>query len=358
MLSLRGGLGCFMCRSFKKTIKVVVNDELAQRLDKTLTQLIPEEFCVSRSRIKELMTIGSVKNSLGETLTDPSAKSFFGQQITIVLPPLGDSEISPENIKLDILYEDSELLVVDKPAGMVVHPAPGSLTGTLVNALLFHCGISLSGIGGIKRPGIVHRIDKDTSGLLVVAKTDFAHQKLSQQFFKHSVQRKYIAFVFGRPSNLDRRLKKMHSFDFETNNSMRIYGKIARHKTNRKRMAVYKDIGRDAVTKVKVKDSFGPKDNPIASLLECVLETGRTHQIRAHLNYIGHNIIGDQMYKSRKQMNLSSYPEIDMIIKGLRRQALHAASLGFLHPQNGEWLDFTSKIPPDIKALSDTLEKT
>lgn len=346
-----------MMKSFEKKLMVVVKDTIAQRLDKTLAKLIPQEFCVSRSRVKELMNKGAVTNALGVKLRDPATKSFYGQRINIILPIVKELEILPEDIGLNIIYEDTDLLVLDKPAGMVVHPAPGSTSGTLVNALLFHCGSSLSGIGGVKRPGIVHRIDKDTSGLLVVAKTDRAHHGLSKQFFKHTIHRKYLAFAFGKPSNSDERLKRMHSVDFITGNSIKIFGKIARHKTNRKRMAVYKDLGRHAVTHITVKRGFGPKNSQIASLIECTLETGRTHQIRAHLNYIGHDIIGDPIYKSQKRSKLAFSADAKEIIENLNRQALHASFLGFKHPGSGKWLDFISEIPSDIKALADVLGK-
>ena len=346
-----------MVRSFKSTISVVVTDEVSRRLDKALAQLIPEEFNVSRSRAKELIISGAVTNSKGRVLKDPAVKPALGQKIIIVLPDVVNSEILAEKIKLDILYEDSDLLVVDKPAGMVVHPAPGSLRGTLVNAILYHCGPSLLGIGGVKRPGIVHRLDKDTSGLLVVAKTEQAHKGLSKQFFTHSVERKYAALVYGRPSKLDKRLNSLHSLNFESENVIKICGRIARHKKDRKKMAIYKDIGRHAITNVEIKTSFGSEHNPIASLLVCSLETGRTHQIRAHLNYIGNNLIGDQTYKPRKTFNIKCSPEIKDCINGLKRQALHAKSLGFLHPRTAEWLSFTSDLPDDIQQLFNKLEK-
>ena len=240
---------------------------------------------------------------------------------------------------------------------MVVHPAPGSHNATLVNALLFHCGKSLSGIGGIKRPGIVHRIDKDTSGLLLVAKTDLAHTRLAKQFFLHNVERKYIAFVYGSPSKLDERLRHLPGLAFDPEGKIKIVSKIGRHKVDRKRMAVHQNSGRFASTNLQVTQIFGTKNSPVASLLECQLETGRTHQIRVHLDFLGHGIIGDKIYKSRKRVNVAKSKDINTVLSGFSRQALHAATLGFYHPKTKQWLSFYSEIPTDMRELHDYLQR-
>ena len=347
----------FMDTSFERQIDLVVNIRTAQRLDKTLAQLVPKELGISRSRVQELIISGAVSDSEGKFLDDPSSRTYFGQKVIILLPRPQALDLLPENIKLDILYEDTDLLVVNKSAGMIVHPAPGVYNGTLVNALLYHCGSSLSGIGGVKRPGIVHRIDKDTSGLLVVAKTNLAHLELAKQFFQHSAERKYLAFAYGCPSKLDRKLKQLPGVTFEASDQMKVVGNICRHKVNRKKMTVSENTGRYALTRIRVKKFFGIKTSPVASLLECKLETGRTHQIRVHLNYTGYNIIGDQTYKARKRTNLGPSKEINFSVQNFKRQALHAATLGFAHPKTNEWLSFSSTLPVDMKNLLSSLER-
>lgn len=346
----------FMVDSFKKQVDLVVDIKTAQRLDKTLAQLIPKDLGISRSRVQDLIIGGSVSDSDGNSLFDPSSKTYFGQKVIIFFPPPSLLEVLPENIELDIVFEDADLLVVNKMAGMVVHPAPGAQRGTLVNALLYHCGESLSGIGGVKRPGIVHRIDKDTSGLLVVAKTNLAHLGLAKQFSQHTVERKYLAIAYGYPSNFDHRLRKLPGVTFEANNKMKIVSKICRHKLNRKKMAVSAHLGRHAVTRISVKKYFGTKVSPVASLLECQLETGRTHQIRVHLNYTGHSIIGDQTYRARKRTSLGSSKEIKFCVDSFKRQALHAVTLGFVHPKTNEILSFSSELPNDMETLLKSLE--
>jgi len=243
--------------------------------------------------------------------------------------------------------------VVNKPAGMVVHPAPGSETGTMVNALLFHCRDSLSGIGGAKRPGIVHRIDKDTSGLLVVAKTDHAHHALAAQFADHSIERQYQAVVYGVPSRADPRLAGISGVAFEAGGVIRMSGNIARHKTDRKRMTVVVNAGRHAITRLRVSERFG---EDAVALLTCWLETGRTHQIRVHLTHAGHALIGDKTYGGRRAIAAKALPTgAAAVARSFPRQALHAASLGFVHPTSGEFLCFRADLPHDILGLLDTL---
>ncbi|MEM6579246.1 MAG: pseudouridine synthase, partial [Pseudomonadota bacterium] len=251
-------------------------------------------------------------------------------------------------------FEDDDLIVLNKPAGLVVHPAPGSPTGTLVNALLHHCGDRLSGVGGEKRPGIVHRIDKDTSGLLVVAKSDRAHHGLAAQFEDHSVERVYQALVHGVPDQADPRLRGLRGLSFEPGNVIKITTQLARHRTDRQRQAVTFDGGRHAVTRARLVKRFGTP--PQLSLLECWLETGRTHQIRVHLAHAGHGLIGDPLYGGRRKISPSALPPAALpVLEAFQRQALHAATLGFAHPVSGQNLRFEAEIPADMARLIDVL---
>jgi 23S rRNA pseudouridine1911/1915/1917 synthase len=251
---------------------------------------------------------------------------------------------------LEVVYEDAHLIVINKPAGMVVHPAPGSPSGTLVNALLYHCADSLSGIGGEKRPGIVHRIDKDTTGLLVAAKNDRAHHAMAEQFAAHSVERLYQAICFGYPDVSEPRLRGLRGVSFESGAIVKVSTQLARHKTDRQRQAVLFEGGRHAITRVRVGQSYG--DPKAVSLLDCWLETGRTHQIRVHLAHIGHGLIGDPVYGgNRKIARKSISEEAALVIKSFPRQALHAAVLGFKHPESGANLRFKAKIPDDMQSL-------
>ena len=264
--------------------------------------------------------------------------------------------MTAQNIPLSIVHEDDALIVIDKPAGMVVHPAPGSPDGTLVNALLHHCADSLSGIGGEKRPGIVHRIDKETSGLLVVAKTDRAHHGLAEQFEAHSVTRKYTALAYGVPDAADPRINGLAGVGFEAANILRITTNLARHKTDRQRQAVVKSGGRHAVTRARVVRRFGePK---VLSLLECWLETGRTHQIRVHMTYAGHALVGDPVYGGGRKLAKGALSErAAEAVRAFPRQALHAAHLGFVHPVTGENLRFDAELPGDFAELVAELER-
>lgn len=283
----------------------------------------------------------------GVILTDPKAKVAEGDEITITVEEAAEVETVAEDIPLDIIYEDDDLIVVNKPAGMVVHPAPGSPSGTLVNALLHHFGGNLSGIGGEKRPGIVHRIDKDTSGLLVVAKSDRAHHGLAAQFADHSMEREYLALCHGAPDGADPRLRGLKGVSFE-GSTVKITTQLARHKTDRQRQAVLFTGGRHAVTRVRVLEAHGP-----VSLVSCRLETGRTHQIRVHMSHAGHALIGDQTYGGRRRVSakvhgaerLNTFP----------RQALHAATLGFVHPVTKESLSFEAPLPEDFRSLLEAM---
>jgi 23S rRNA pseudouridine1911/1915/1917 synthase len=333
-------------------LRLVIGENPALRLDKALAAIVPEAASISRSHLVRLINEGALSRENGEVVTNVKTKTKEGEVWLLTRPPTGEIAALPEDIPLDVVYEDADLIVVNKPAGMVVHPAPGSPSGTLVNALLHYCGDSLSGINGEKRPGIVHRIDKDTSGLIVVAKTDRAHQGLAAQFADHSLERHYRALVYGVPSRGDPRLAGVKGVAFEIGNIIRVSGNIARHKTDRKRMAVVINTGRHAITRARVLEPFGT----VASLVDCWLETGRTHQIRVHLTHIGHSLIGDQTYGGKRAIAAKSLSELARDqIRLFPRQALHAAVLGFIHPVSGESLRFEAEIPSDMQGLIDTL---
>jgi 23S rRNA pseudouridine1911/1915/1917 synthase len=334
-------------------ITFLIQPDPPKRLDKALSRDVPEDADISRSQMVQLMAKGAIAID-GQTLTDTKAKPQAGQTVTINVPDATDVETVAQDIPLDVIYEDDDLIVVNKPAGMVVHPAPGSPRDTLVNALLHHCADSLSGIGGEKRPGIVHRIDKDTSGLLVVAKNDRAHHGLAQQFERHSVERYYRAVCYGVPDANDPRVRGVRGVNFEPGNIMKITTHLARHKTDRQRQAVLFDGGRHAVTRVRIVDRFGTP--PVVSLVECWLETGRTHQIRVHMAHTGHGLVGDPVYGGRRKISHKSLtPNAVQAIQDFDRQALHAAVLGFEHPVSGEMMRFEADLPTDMITLLSNL---
>jgi 23S rRNA pseudouridine1911/1915/1917 synthase len=335
--------------SESSSLEVVLAAATADRLDRALAAAVPEGLGLSRSRLKALIEAGAVTRG-GEPLTDPSARVAGDERLVIDLPEPRPAEDLPEAIPLVIVHEDDDLIVLDKPAGLVVHPAPGAEAGTLVNALLHHCGDTIAGVGGQRRPGIVHRIDKDTSGLMVVAKTDRAHAGLAAAFKAHDIDRVYRAIVRGVPERADPRLAGLPGVSFEADGTMRIDAPIARHSTDRKRMAV-RERGRRAVTRVSVRHRFGT----LASEVECRLETGRTHQIRVHLAHLGHPLVGDPVYGRRRPLPADTPPEVAAAIEGFPRQALHAAVLGFRHPVTGEVLRFEAAPPVDFTRLSRAL---
>lgn len=330
---------------------VTIPEGAPARLDKALAVLVPEEAALSRSRLARMIEEGAVTRD-GLAMRDGKAKVAAGEVYRIQLDPAVEVETLPEDIPLTVLWEDADLIVIDKPAGMVVHPAPGSPRGTLVNALLHRCADTLSGIGGEKRPGIVHRIDKDTTGLLVVAKSDRAHHGLAAQFEAHTVSRRYLALVHGRPDPGDPRLRGLRGISVEPGGILKIATELARHKTDRQRQAVVWDgAGRHAVTRVRVMEDF----RAAASLVECWLETGRTHQIRVHMAYAGHGLIGDPTYGGTRRLAHKIFGAAADLANGFPRQALHAATLGFDHPVSGERLDFTSPLPADFAGLLEAL---
>ncbi|EAR52584.1 ribosomal large subunit pseudouridine synthase D [Oceanicola granulosus HTCC2516] len=319
------------------------------RLDKALARDVPEDAALSRSRLARLVPDGAVRIN-GVVVTDVKARLGEGDAVEIALDIPVDSDMGGEPIPLDVVYEDDELIVINKPAGMVVHPAPGSPDGTLVNALIHHCGESLSGVGGLRRPGIVHRIDKDTSGLLVAAKTDRAHHGLAAQFEAHDVERHYQALCFGLPDAADPRLRGIRGTSFEPGNILKIQTQLARHKTDRQRQAVVWSNGRHAVTRARRVETFGGP--PVVARIECWLETGRTHQIRVHMAHAGHGLVGDPVYGGKRKIAKGAVSEAAMrALATFPRQALHAATLGFKHPVTGELKRFAADMPADMTEL-------
>jgi 23S rRNA pseudouridine1911/1915/1917 synthase len=321
----------------------VTGQEDSTRLDRVLAGNLRE---LSRSRLKVLILAGRV--TVGSTpIRDPAYHVAAGDTITIEVPPAVAAEPAGEEIALDIVYEDDDIIVIDKPSGLVVHPAAGHETGTLVNALIAHCGASLSGIGGVRRPGIVHRLDKDTTGLMVAAKNDLAHQSLTSQFADHgrtgAMRRGYMAFVWGVPS------RQRGTVD----------APIDRHPHAREKMAV-RQSGREAVTHWEVQESFNGRDGkPVATLLACQLETGRTHQIRVHLAHIGHPLMGDSVYGPHFKTKASHLgPRSRTALAALGRQALHAYLLVLQHPKTGEILHWESPLPKDLLLLQNALRAT
>ena len=319
------------------------------RLDKALGRDVPEDASLSRSRLAKLIADGAVQVD-GVVITDPRFRVSEGAQIAVTVAQAEESHIGGEDIPLDVIYEDDDLIVVNKPSGMVVHPAPGTPGGTLVNALIHHCGDSLSGVGGMKRPGIVHRIDKETTGLLVAAKSDRAHHHLADQFAAHTVARRYLAVCYGVPDQNDPRLRGIKGTSFEAGNILKVQTFLGRHRTDRQRQAVSFTAGRHAVTRARIITPIGQP--ACAALIECWLETGRTHQIRVHMAHCGHALIGDPVYGGRRKLSPKAVGEAGVAaVAGFGRQALHAATLGFAHPVSGEFLEFEAELPVDMVSL-------
>ena len=294
---------------------------------------------LSRSKIKKIILDGFVNlNNL--TIKEPSKKIKYKDKVAIKLPPTKSSKISPNKMNLDILFNDRDIVVLNKAPGIVIHPGAGNRENTIVNGLIYHFKNNLSNIGGESRPGIVHRIDKDTSGIIVVAKNDIAHVKLSKQFSDHSIKRKYEALVWGslRPKN------------------GKIEGNISRHVKNRKLMAVSVSKGKKAITNYKTIETYQNTNIPAISLVECALETGRTHQIRVHMNFKGNSIVGDRSY-GKKKIFKNIDEKLNQELKKFSRQALHAKSLGFLHPTSEKELFFEAPRPNDFENLVKILKK-
>jgi 23S rRNA pseudouridine1911/1915/1917 synthase len=324
----------------------VGEEDAGSRLDRFLAlQADVAAEALSRTRIQGLIEAGKVEID-GKPADDGNKKLRLGQSVSIEIPEARAAEPAGEDIPLTVAYEDDELIVIEKPAGLVVHPASGHETGTLVNALIAHCGASLSGVGGVKRPGIVHRLDKDTSGLLVVAKTDAAHQGLAALFADHGrnmpLDREYRALVWGAVG------RARGTVD----------APVGRHGTHREKQAIVRGVrGREAITHWELQETFPGKDGlPAASLLTCRLETGRTHQIRVHMAHIGHPVMGDPLYATGFRTKSARLADAARdALDALGRQALHAGRLGFTHPLSGEWIEFESDLPDDMQTLLDAL---
>ena len=317
-----------------ETIRLVAEPAAAgQRVDRFLTEAIGT---ISRSRVKTLIEEGRARRD-GSVLREPAEPVRAGASYALDLPAPAPATPQPQAIPFPVLYEDSDLIVLDKPAGLVVHPAPGNLDGTLVNALLAHCGDSLTGIGAERRPGIVHRLDKDTSGVMVVAKTQLASDGLTAAFAARDLDRAYLALAWGLPYPLEGEIE----------------GAIGRDTHDRKRMAVVSHGGKPALTRYRILRAWGTA----VALLECRLATGRTHQIRVHLASRGHPVVGDPLYLRRTQAAARGLPApVRQALLDFPRQALHAAKLGFAHPRTGNALSFATPLPPDMRALLDRLD--
>ncbi|HEX4371282.1 MAG TPA: RluA family pseudouridine synthase [Rhizomicrobium sp.] len=317
---------------------LVPSDQAGRRLDRVLASLLPD---LSRSRLENLIDQGAVTRG-GTTIKDANHRVKGGETYDIAVPDVVPARPRGQDIPLTVVYEDKDLIVIDKPAGLVVHPAAGNPDGTLVNALIAHCGESLMGIGGELRPGIVHRLDKDTSGLLVAAKTERAMASLAKQFANHTIERAYHAVVWGSPRLGDGVIE----------------GQIGRNPFDRKRMAVLRGGGKLARTRYRVLERFGPEARPFASLIECRLETGRTHQIRVHLTHLGHPLIGDPSYGRARQAPRPKTPAETLAFAAaadFSRQALHAYVLGFQHPTLHKTMRFESPWPSDFAVLVEAL---
>ena len=308
------------------------------RLDKFLAAKFND---ITRTQIKKIIISKnlSINNKI---VSSPSQKVRIGDKISFSISENKNEYIKPEKIKINIVYEDNDLIVLDKPSGIVVHPGAGNKSGTLVNGLVYHYNKNLSDLNGIYRPGIVHRIDKETSGLIVVAKNNFSHAKLAKQFSDHTIKRKYLALIWG----VLRPLKG------------KIITLISRSKKNRQLMAVSEISGKKAITNYKTLKVFANDEIPKISLVECVLETGRTHQIRVHLSHKGNGLIGDKKYGKQKKMKFKKInKKVEEVLKSFNRQALHAQNLGFTHPSKNRQIEFGSKLPQDFKKILDILEK-
>jgi 23S rRNA pseudouridine1911/1915/1917 synthase len=322
-----------------KTVQIAP-EQAGERLDRALASAMPD---LSRSRLQELIGKGAVERD-GATIKDPNHRVKGGEIYGLTIPAPVSARPRGEDIPLAVVYEDKDLIVIDKPAGLVVHPAAGNPDGTLVNALIAHCGEELIGIGGEARPGIVHRLDKDTSGLLVAAKNERAMGSLAKQFANHTIERAYHALVWGRPRASEGVIE----------------GQIGRSPFDRKRMAVLRGGGKTARTRYRVVESFGPKERPVASLIECRLETGRTHQIRVHLTHLGHPLIGDPQYgRARQPPRAKTEAEATAFTLATEfpRQALHAFVLGFQHPTLHRTMRFESPWPADFALLVAALRR-
>jgi 23S rRNA pseudouridine1911/1915/1917 synthase len=321
-----------------KTINLSVKtEENNQRVD---TFINNKEKSLSRTRIKNLILKKNLKLN-SQILISPSKKVSTGDQLSLEIPEPKLASIKPYNFKLNIIYEDKDMIIINKPAGIIMHPGAGNYDNTIVNALMNYCGGNLSNIGDELRPGIVHRIDKDTSGLIVIAKNNFAHENLSIQFSKHSIKRVYQLLIWGKLRPQTGIIKTL----------------IKRSTKNRQLMEVGSTKGKVAITNYKTLEVFENNKTPTLSLVECKLETGRTHQIRVHMSYKGNNILGDKKYKKKFKKFKNIDPKLEKLILNLERQFLHAKTLGFIHPVNGKKIEFSSFLPQELENILKMLRK-
>ena len=316
---------------------LVKTEENNQRVD---TFIKNKEQSLSRTRIKNLILKKNLKLN-SQILISPSKKVSTGDQLSLEIPEPKLASLKPYKFKLDIIYEDKDIIIINKPAGIVIHPGAGNYDNTIVNALMNYCGGNLSNIGDELRPGIVHRIDKDTSGLIVIAKNNFAHENLSIQFNKHSIKRVYQLLIWGKLRPRTGTIKTL----------------IKRSTKNRQLMEVGSTKGKIAITNYKTLEVFENNKTPTLSLVECKLETGRTHQIRVHMSYKGNNILGDKKYKKKFKKFKNIDPELEKLILNLERQFLHAKTLGFTHPVNGKKIEFSSFLPQELENILKMLRK-
>ncbi len=323
----------------KNTIKLIVeNNDKNLRVDVFISK---KEKSLSRTRIKNLILKKKLKIN-GIIIEDPSKKVLDNQKIELIIPKPEKISLKPYNYKLNIIYEDNDLLVIDKPAGIAIHPGPGNYDNTIVNALMNYCEKNLSNIGDELRPGIVHRIDKETSGLIVIAKNNYSHEGLSKQFNKHTIKRVYQTLVWGKLRPSSGKIKTL----------------IKRSTKNRQMMEVGLSKGKVAVTNYKTLEIFQNKNIPTFSLLECYLETGRTHQIRVHMSYLKNNILGDKKYKKKFKKIKNINKNLEKTLLRLDRQFLHAKILGFTHPKTGKQMEFSSILPQELENILKNLRKT
>ncbi|MFL2802486.1 MAG: RluA family pseudouridine synthase [Paracoccaceae bacterium] len=336
----------------KKSFKVKIKKKIG-RLEKIITESIPKDLGISRTRVKNLISRGLIFSTISNRAIDLNHKLLEDETLILDLDLNSNQVLVKEKMKLDIIFEDEHLLVINKKPGLVVHPGSGINSGTLVNGLLYHCD-RLSELGGNLRPGIVHRLDKDTSGLLVVAKSDQAYLGLRDQFSNHSAKRLYTALIWGSPNINYNYSKKNLAFCLEENKIYKISGKIGRHPVNRKKMAIRNDNnGKHATTRFKIKNYYKFKNKVAASLVECWLETGRTHQIRVHMDSINNGIVGDQTYRSGKKTDNELINALGSFYINFKRQALHARNLSFIHPITSENKSFETSLPLDFKKLKE-----
>ena len=322
----------------KKIILIVKESEKDIRVD---TFINKKESKISRTRIKNLILDKKLKIN-SKIVTNPSKKISLGDNICLILPEPKRGSLKPYKFKLDIVYEDKHVIVINKPSGIVMHPGAGNLDNTIVNALINYDKNSLSNIGGELRPGIVHRIDKDTSGLIVIAKNNQSHEFLSNQFNKHTIKRVYQLLVWGRLRPSKGTIKTF----------------ITRSSRNRQMMEVSFAKGKKAITNYKTLKVFENKETPTLSLLECELETGRTHQIRVHMNYLGNSIVGDNTYRKKFKKLKNINPVLEKRLTNLNRQFLHAKTIGFIHPENNKEMIFSSNLPQNLEIILEMLRNT